>query len=556
MECKGRGENDSNEEQEAPLNEQNEEDKTRAPMKKRRTSTITTTVTKKEEEIHTDATQQKELPHKLSASERQNSFEDCSLELLDLMLEYMPPKYLPVLARVNKHLFNRVSAEKRRKLNVSLMHDSTEMFLWALKNGSPMGVQGQTRKLLMAAARRGDLALLQKLRSMVSPSCWDESMSQAIGWTASQHGHLHVLKWAHEQGIPLDWGVCAHAPNVHVLKWARENGLSWHRGLWMPIARPNNKYEKNREVWEMHKWAFMNGYPADGLAMCKQAILREDREFLEWAARNDREKSFFNERVCAAAAAEGQLQLLQWLREKTGCPWDESTCISLASLGNLEALQWVRENGCPWNKQVCEEAAKHNLLHVLKWAHKNGCPWDENTSVIAARHGHFELLKWAHENGCPCNKMVCEVAAANNNLEMLQWAREQGCPWDSRTCVEAAKYGNLQVLQWAHEHGCPWDECTLYAAASNGHLDVVKWAKTEGCPCNEKTCVYAARGDSVEVMEWLHENGCPWNRRAYNEAQSSEMLEYLEENGCPGAAVEVEEDEDNDDGDDIYDEDL
>ena len=51
--------------------------------------------------------------------------------------------------------------------------------------------------------------------------------------------------------------------------------------------------------------------------------------------------------TCSAAAAGGQLSILQWLIE-IGYPWDEGTCCSAAEGGHLSVLQWATENGCPW----------------------------------------------------------------------------------------------------------------------------------------------------------------------------------------------------------------
>ena len=44
---------------------------------------------------------------------------------------------------------------------------------------------------------------------------------------AAENGHLHVLKWARENGCEWDSWAYAHAAengHLHVLKWVRENG--------------------------------------------------------------------------------------------------------------------------------------------------------------------------------------------------------------------------------------------------------------------------------------------------------------------------------------------
>jgi len=52
-------------------------------------------------------------------------------------------------------------------------------------------------------------------------------------------------------------------------------------------------------------------------------------------------------KACFKAAAAGNLEVLEWLREH-GCPWDVHTCSIAAYKGRLAALRWLREHGCPW----------------------------------------------------------------------------------------------------------------------------------------------------------------------------------------------------------------
>jgi hypothetical protein len=105
-------------------------------------------------------------------------------------------------------------------------------------------------------------------------------------------------------------------------------------------------------------------------------------------------------KACTKAAMYGQLQALQWLREK-GCDWDWHTCHAAACNGHLSCLQWARENGCSWNTLTCRAAAHSGHLSCLKWAIENGCAWDEYTCHSASINGHVSCIQWARENGCP-----------------------------------------------------------------------------------------------------------------------------------------------------------
>src|SRR5207302_593118 len=75
---------------------------------------------------------------------------------------------------------------------------------------------------------------------------------------------------------------------------------------------------------------------------------------------------------CAWAASNGNLKMLQWLREK-GCPWDASTCSYAAQGGHLEVLQWARDQGCPWDASICAYAANAGHLEILRLLREYGC---------------------------------------------------------------------------------------------------------------------------------------------------------------------------------------
>ena len=77
----------------------------------------------------------------------------------------------------------------------------------------------------------------------------------------------------------------------------------------------------------------------------------------------------------AVAAKSGELEIVQWLRERD-CRWDFWVCSDAAQSGHLEILQWAREAGCPWSERTCATAAKAGDWVMLQWARGQGCPWD------------------------------------------------------------------------------------------------------------------------------------------------------------------------------------
>ena len=113
---------------------------------------------------------------------------------------------------------------------------------------------------------------------------------------------------------------------------------------------------------------------------------------------------------------------------------------------SVALLQWARVNRCPLNEWTCSAAATNGHLEVLQWLRVNECcPWNEYTCSNAAHNGHLEMLQWARANGCRWSSMTCANAAHNGHLEVLQWARANGCPWNVNYCLGSR---HTHVTDW------------------------------------------------------------------------------------------------------------
>lgn len=122
---------------------------------------------------------------------------------------------------------------------------------------------------------------------------------------------------------------------------------------------------------------------------------------------------------------------------------------------SIPLLKWGVSHGCCWNSRICAAAAANGAMEVLRWAWDQGCEWDATTCTAAARRGDLEMLRWVRARGCPWNESTCSYAAAVGRLDMLAWARQNGCPWDSSTLEHARVNGHSHVVEWAKENGCP-----------------------------------------------------------------------------------------------------
>ena len=86
-----------------------------------------------------------------------------------------------------------------------------------------------------SAARDGDIAMLQSLRSPPFNCLWDAGICPV----AAVYGHLHVIQWCRDNGCPWDAKVCAFAAwngHLRVIQWCHENGCPWDEDTCMMAA--------------------------------------------------------------------------------------------------------------------------------------------------------------------------------------------------------------------------------------------------------------------------------------------------------------------------------
>jgi len=245
--------------------------------------------------------------------------------------------------------------------------------------------------VLVAAARSGNLALLQWLVSIGFHDVHGKNMSdeikdhsKAVAMVAAKHGHFHVLKWMHGLGCAMDH----HTVNA-AAEWGDYDMFTWLTlGGWTTAATEGIGY-----------FPGVLAHAARGSGMRPQG---EHRKILEHLLRRGNE-------------------------------WTGGTFRDAADKAALEMLQWMRRDGCPdpFPGLTTITAAKHNRRDVLEW--------------LLRDHGHDYRL----------DAEVAQAAAQGGHLELLQWLRSRGCPWDFRAVQFAAYPKNLHVLRWMAANGAP-----------------------------------------------------------------------------------------------------
>lgn len=92
--------------------------------------------------------------------------------------------------------------------------------------------------------------------------------------------------------------------------------------------------------------------------------------------------------LCKYAAEQGSISVLQWLRSRLHCPWDESVPAAAAFGGHLDCLIWLYNNNCFWGDSAVIQATEGNQKAVLEWLRKISQQlWGKNNGAIRSQKG-------------------------------------------------------------------------------------------------------------------------------------------------------------------------
>lgn len=79
----------------------------------------------------------------------------------------------------------------------------------------------------------------------------------------------------------------------------------------------------------------------------------------------------FKSKVIRTGAIGGYLELIKWAKGFPSCEWNAEVCALAAGQGHLELLEWLRSRGCPWDSRTTAAATKSTDIRVLQYCCQN-----------------------------------------------------------------------------------------------------------------------------------------------------------------------------------------
>lgn len=238
-----------------------------------------------------------------------------------------------------------------------------------------------------------------------------------------------------------------------------------------------------------------------------------------------------NELVLVAAAASGNLELLQWIV-------DPST--GLRNVGGANMSAEIKDH----SPAVSFMAAKKGHFHILRWMHSRSYEMNYRTVNAAAEWGDYDMFAWllgTKGDGATkgvsflSNWSLCHAARGSGlrpegeHQKIIEHLLRINIRWSHSTFYESVDTATVEMLQWMKRNGCP-DTApveTIEIAAENGRRDVLEWLCSE--PGTEyKLDANAARGAAqhghLALLQWMRARGCPWDYCAATGAATPKNL--------------------------------
>lgn len=261
--------------------------------------------------------------------------------------------------------------------------------------------------VIVEAAFGGHLDIIQYIDSLIALKnlTGDRAIVNTVSWAAvnaARNGHLHVIKWIHEQGYGFAMTVkvaqtAARHAHLEVLEWLREIGI------------------------------------------------------------------VFDEEVFAEAAGGGNIKLLEWLK-KIGCPFDSVAFERSSVSGRARVVKWAIDN-MPYTDNVFSTACINGHLHLIKLLISRGYTIPRKAITGALLHGRINVFQWAHDNNMldKNDPSVAKETIRSGRINIIKSVCENGYALSANLCAIAAEKCNLSVIKLLRQYDCPWDVSTRHA---------------------------------------------------------------------------------------------
>ncbi|KAF0692679.1 Aste57867_16264 [Aphanomyces stellatus] len=272
-----------------------------------------------------------------------------------------------------------------------------------------------------------------------------------------------------------------------------------------------------------------------------------------------------------AAATNGHLDIVQWLRTNTDATCSYIALLGAARNGHMAIVHFLIEHfrdkfgrpdlGNPFKKVefAIHVASENGHLEIVKYLVAHHIDDGVGGTIDqAAAYGHLHIIQWLVENGVDeCKPRAADLAACNGHLHVVEWLHARGVGIDNAWWLAtAASNGHFEMIKWLCQHASavvyPHGDKnrisgeTVYDTVRSGHFEIVRWLVDRHPTINFPRDVMAAAATigRLDMLQWLHTrpflNSC--TNTAFGEAAANghlDVLKWLHANTAESCADDI-----------------
>ncbi|KAI9352973.1 hypothetical protein DFJ73DRAFT_624573 [Zopfochytrium polystomum] len=209
------------------------------------------------------------------------------------------------------------------------------------------------------ASRDNNLELLDLVRRHAPPGTdFSHCYSSSAAWHASANGHVAVLQWWLDSGLPPMHAAqsclvaASELDRVEVLDWWLRNGLLTQAEIARAATDGVDAATMRGAVAALHWWRTVPGAPVqDDPYAVDRASTAGHVAVLAWWRDADGgallRRAGYSERAVDGASAAGHVAVLRWWADESGLPmrYSELALAGATAKGHVDVLQWWRDSG-------------------------------------------------------------------------------------------------------------------------------------------------------------------------------------------------------------------
>jgi hypothetical protein len=292
---------------------------------------------------------------------------------------------------------------------------------------------------------------------------------------------------------------------------------------------------------------------ASNTSLQKAAGRFADKRTLSWAKRNGLP---WTAAICEGAAAEGRTDMLLWLHEEQGCPWEELATFMAAVVScSVATLNWLckdEEDEDRIGQLLSDDFVWMDVYvrdtRVLAWLWLHNLltlSIAESLCINAAEKGDITSVAYLLDAFPGQGLSAGAWAIRSSNVSLIKLVRG----FEIGPVRHAVRSGSVEVLMYLQSigHG-DWSQLSLNTyldfAGQYGHLELVKWFRAQGAEWPVKLWsvlphTHTTYSWQLPALQFAIQNGCAWGdwpSRVCADLEANmytEEVEWAHANGCP-----------------------